>query len=95
MSKIRNRLLRHTAGKYCRPSGSNKKHRLVYDIEVITQLSEVYGTVTLIYIDGERDIIAPRKHMAANKDIEAITIQDFSLLRKPNNPINSEREKSA
>lgn len=79
MSKIRERFLNAIGGNYVRRKGTNNKFHLVYDVEVISQASEFYGFVTLVYLDGERELLPPgTRKFPAVKDLEIISAQELS-----------------
>ena len=79
MSKIRERFLKAIGGNYVRRKGTNNKFRLVYDVEVNSQASEVYGFVTLVYLGGERESLpSGTRKFPAVKDLEIISAEELS-----------------
>ena len=79
MSKIRDRFLKAIGGNYVRRKGSNEPFRLVYDVEVTTQASEVYGFVTLVYLGGKRELLpSGARKFPAVKDLEIISAAELS-----------------
>ena len=86
MSKTRDKFLKHCSGKYCRIRGKNKLFKNVVDVKVVTQDSEVYGSVSLIYIDGSSEIIVTKKHMPALKDVEILTCKEYIIWKRGDKP---------
>ena len=79
MSKIRERFLNAIGGNYVRRKGTNNKFRLVYDVEVASQASEVYGFVTIVYLGGERESLpSGTRKFPAVKDLEIISAAELS-----------------
>lgn len=79
MSKIRDRFLNAIGGNYVRRKGSHEPFRLVYDVEVNTQASEVYGFVTLVYLGGKRELLpSGTRKFPAVKDLEIISAEELS-----------------
>lgn len=78
MSQIRLRWLKATAGRYCRPRGKGQPYKLIYDVEVATQPSEVYGCIILVYIGGERETLySDTRKWPALGDIEMLSVQEY------------------
>jgi late competence protein required for DNA uptake (superfamily II DNA/RNA helicase) len=82
MNKTRDKFLKHCSGKYCRVKGRGKTFKNVVDVKVVTQESEVYGSVSLIYIDGSSEVVAGHKHMAALKDVEVLTCKEYIVWKR-------------